>query len=121
MTLPGPGLATLKEGEQSWQVGGSVLVERCWRKRGSPQSTFYNCQRWTFEPRSTTYLWAWVATIFAQVCASEESGLTWNTGYESLPLLIPLSVRMTERKWKQVDLNNGIDEERVKYFLELVS
>jgi len=44
------------------------------------------------------YLCAWVATIFATVWAREDWGLTWKTGYESLPSFNPLSVKITVRK-----------------------
>jgi len=54
-------------------------------------------------------LWACVATSFATVCASEDWGLTWNTGYESLPSLVPLSVKITDKKWKQDPLSSGIE------------
>jgi hypothetical protein len=60
-------------------------------------------------------LCACVATIFATVWASEDCGLTWNTGYESLPSFKPLSVRMTVRKWKHVVLNSGIELDLVRY------
>jgi hypothetical protein len=65
-----------------------------------------------------------VATSLATVCARVERGVTWKTvdvnqcvfwciryvclpGNESFPSPIPLSLRMTEMKWIQLDFNRG--------------
>jgi hypothetical protein len=50
------------------------------------------------EKNRGTHLCACVATIFATVCANEDCGFTWKTGYESLPSFSPLSANITDRK-----------------------
>lgn len=62
-----------------------------------------------------THLCACVATILATVCARVDWAFTWNTGYESLPSLNPLSVKITDKKCKQEDFNRGIELDLVRY------
>jgi len=69
-------------------------------------------QQWSL---SIPYLCACVATIFATVCANEDIGFTWKTGYESLPSFNPLSVKITVRKWKHEAFSRGIELDLVRY------
>lgn len=48
-----------------------------------------------------------VATSLATVWARVLKGLTWKTGYESLPSFTPLSERMTDMKWMQDERRRG--------------
>ena len=57
--------------------------------------------------------WLFVATSLATVCAKVESGVTWNTGKESLPSFMPRVDRMTVMKWMQVLRRRGSDEDLV--------
>jgi len=51
------------------------------------------------EGGSTIHMrWLRVATSLATVWARVETGVTWKTGYESLPSFMPRSERMTEMK-----------------------
>lgn len=54
-----------------------------------------------------------MATSLAKVCARVLSGVTWNTGKESLPSYIPLVDRMTEMKCMQVFSRSGREEDLV--------
>lgn len=54
-----------------------------------------------------------VATSFATVCASVDSGVTWNTGNESLPSYMPLVDRITVMKWMHVFRSSGREEDLV--------
>lgn len=60
---------------------------------------------------SVTHIrWERVATSLATVCARVLCGVTWKTGYESLPSFIPRSERMTEMKCMQDESNRGSAE-----------
>lgn len=57
-----------------------------------------------------------VAQSFATVCASVLNGVTWKTGYESLPSWTPRSERMTPMKWMQDDERSGMAEVSVRSY-----
>jgi len=54
-----------------------------------------------------------VATSLATVCARVESGVTWKTGKESFPSIMPRVDRMTVIKWMQVLRSRGREEDLV--------
>ena len=59
-----------------------------------------------------------VAQSFATVCARVLKGVTWKTGYESLPSSTPRSERMTEMKWMHVFESKGMADVSVSSYLK---
>jgi hypothetical protein len=60
--------------------------------------------------------WLLVATSLATMCARVFIGVTWNTGKESLPSIMPRFERMYETKCMQVFLRRGSEEDLVRSF-----
>lgn len=74
------------------------------------------------EGASTIHIrWERVAQSFATVCARVLNGVTWKTGKESLPSVMPRSERMTEMKWMHEDVSSGIEEVSVRSYREMES
>lgn len=86
------GVCTLNGGGTAWMPG-----EAGTEAEGDGASTIH--MRWDRVAQS-------LATVWARV----EKGVTWKTGYESLPSSMPRSDRMTEMKWMQVEERRGMDE-----------
>lgn len=59
-----------------------------------------------------------VATSFATVWARVDKGLTWKTGYGSLPSFIPRSERMTEMKCMQEERRRGREAVDVRSYTQ---
>lgn len=63
--------------------------------------------------------WERVAHSLATAWARVEKGVTWNTGYESLPSNMPRSERMTPMKWRQVEWSKGMAEVSVSSYYKV--
>ena len=111
----GPGVASLPDPARA---GGAVCVfVFCMLKGGMTWCPMPGLGGTLAEGdgSSTIHIrWERVAHSFATVWASVLKGVTWKTGYESLPSCTPRSERMTEMKWMHEDERRGIAEVSVR-------